>query len=760
MEDPTPAPANHRRAASVASTAAPDGRGQTDEVASVHTWSRRRRLWSGVRDHLTRFLELFVLTGVVVAQPLLDVLGRSPDFLAFRQADTRDVVLLALAFTLVPPVALGAVEALAGLLGGGVRRLVHLALVAGLLGLLGLEVAKRLTAAPGPAPVVTGVLAGLGGGLLYARAAAARLWVRWLWPAPIVFLLVFLLLSPAAGLLRPSPTDAAAPPASAQSSSKGPVVMVLMDEFPLMSLLDHRGRIDRRLYPNFARLAGGSTWYRNATAVTGLTQWALPSLMTGRYPAQDRLPIASQYPDNLFTLLGGTYRYEMHVLEGTSQLCPPSICPDAKRSGGSDALLGRARRGQGGFRGVLRDSARVWTEIASPREPVRDPAATLQEATVDVAAGPDPSADPGRRAEIVKAYVRGIGFQRFLSSIRPADPDRRALYFVHVLMPHQPWKYLPSGRRYPERATGRLVTNGRWTSEPWPVRTIHQRHLMQTAFADRMIGDLIGRLRAAGLYDRSLLVVTADHGMAFTPGAPGRASVVNPTAPEVLWVPLFIKRPGQRAPSTTDVNWEHVDLVPTIADILGVRVPWSVDGVSWADPSAAKRQRSQKWFHPTPAVRQAFEGPANHAHVLRGTTDRLLRPQDGYLGWFKSGPHADLVGRRVADLTVAGGGGTARVIGLDDYRRVDPASGTVPAHVAGQLRRTAPGTPARPAVAVAVNGVIGGVSETFAAGDAPPTWFSAMVPDTLLRPGDNRLQLFLLDATGDQRRLHPLTLTG
>jgi hypothetical protein len=84
----------------------------------------------------------------------------------------------------------------------------------------------------------------------------------------------------------------------------------------------------------------------------------------------------------------------------------------------------------------------------------------------------------------------------------------------------------------------------------------------------------------------------------------------------------------------------------------------------------------------------------------------------------------------------------------------------VPAQVGGQLKEVASGIPARPPVVVALNGVIGGVSETFASGDAQPTWFSAMVPDTLFRPGDNQLQLFLLSTTGGQQRLHPLTLTG
>jgi hypothetical protein len=550
-------------------------------------------------------------------------------------------------------------------------------------------------------------------------ASTARRWLRWLWPAPIavllVFLLVLLLLSPAARLLRSDPAQTMASGASG-SDRQGPIVMVVMDEFPLRSLLDHRGRIDRRLYPNFARLSGESTWFRNATGVSGLTNFAMPAMLTGRYPAEDRLPIASQYPANLFTLLSRSYRYKLRVFEGTSQLCPPSICPDAKRGS--------------------------------------------EEATVDPAAGPAALADPGRRAEIVKGYTRGVGFGRFLSSIHPAGRDQRVLYFVHTLIPHQPWKYLPSGRKYPQRALGPgVMTDGRWTSEPPPVLGFHQRHLMQTAIADRMLGELVERLRATGLYDRSLLVVTADHGMAFKPGESARASVGNSTAPDVLWVPTFIKRPGQRTPSATDVNWEHVDLLPTITALLGVGVPWPVDGVSWADLSAGGRARTQKWFYPKPGDRQALEGPANQAVALHGVTDQLLRPQDGYLGWFRTGRHADLVGRRVDELAVAGSGGTARVIGLDDYRVVDLASGTVPAHVAGRLVRTAPGLPPRPAVVVAVNGVIGGASETFASGDPRPTWFAAMIPDSLMRQGDNRLELFALDTAGGRPRLHPLQLT-
>jgi hypothetical protein len=715
-----------------------------------------RELWA--------FLDLLALAGFVVAQPLLDVLGKSPDFLLFRQADARDIVALALAITLLPPLTLWGLEVVVGVAGRRPRQAAHVVLVAGLLGLLGLEAAKKLTPLRGPVLALVGVAAALAGGLLYARRPVVRLWLRFLYPAPVVFLLAFLLLSPAAELLRPPPAAAATPPApAAPTVEAGPVVMLLMDEFPLKTLLDHRGRIDRRLYPNFAKLAAASSWYRNATATIGMTGWALPSLFTGRYPAQNRLPVASQFPDNLFTLLGNSYHYKMHVFEGMSQLCPPATCPDAKRSSGGSALGGDDAGSGGGFRGVLRDSATVFRQIVSTRDADRDPTATLEEATVD-AAGPDASADPEGRTRIVRGYKRGVNFQRFLTAIRPTrHPEQRAMYFVHVLMPHQPWHYLPSGARYPERTLGegRFAKAGRWVPEPWPVQTIHQRHMLQAAVADRMVGDLVERLRRTGLYDRSLLIVTADHGMAFTPGESGRASVSDATAPDVLWVPLFIKRPGQRRGAVNDVNWEHVDLVPTIADVEGLRVPWKLDGVSWADPKARARERTEKWFDSRPGVRRTFAGPANQAIVLRGTTDSLLRPSDGYLGWFEFGPHADLVGRKVTDLEAGPPAGTARVVGLDEYRHVDPASGTVPAQVGGRLTRLAPGVPARPPVVAAINGVVGGVSETFASpGGTPPTWFTAMVPDSLMHQGDNHLQLFLLDTAGGGQRLRPLTLTG
>ena len=79
----------------------------------------------------------------------------------------------------------------AGLFGRTAGRLVHLGLVALLVGLLGLVVVKWLTPLRGPALVLLGGLAAAGGGLLYARAAGVRRWLCRLWPVPIAVAPIF-----------------------------------------------------------------------------------------------------------------------------------------------------------------------------------------------------------------------------------------------------------------------------------------------------------------------------------------------------------------------------------------------------------------------------------------------------------------------------------------------------------------------------------------------------------------------------------------
>ena len=67
-----------------------------------------------------------------------------------------------------------------------------------------------------------------------------------------------------------------------------PVVMIVFDELSGLALMGPDGGIDAARFPNFARLAGDSTWYRNATTVADFTDHALPALLTGERPRPRR----------------------------------------------------------------------------------------------------------------------------------------------------------------------------------------------------------------------------------------------------------------------------------------------------------------------------------------------------------------------------------------------------------------------------------------------------------------------------------------
>ena len=70
---------------------------------------------------------LAALWALAFAGPLFDLLGRNPDFFVARGNDATDIVVFAFAFTLVPPLAMFAAEALAQRLGW--RWPLHLAFV-------------------------------------------------------------------------------------------------------------------------------------------------------------------------------------------------------------------------------------------------------------------------------------------------------------------------------------------------------------------------------------------------------------------------------------------------------------------------------------------------------------------------------------------------------------------------------------------------------------------------------------------------------
>ncbi len=89
-------------------------------------------------------------------------------------------------------------------------------------------------------------------------------------------------------------------------------------------------------------------------------------------------------------------------------------------------------------------------------------------------------------------------FERFLAG-DSARRARRTLHFLHLKLPHAPFRLLPSGREYGNAASIDGILDDAfndWTSSPWLVDQALQRHLLQVGYTDRLLGLLVQQLEA------------------------------------------------------------------------------------------------------------------------------------------------------------------------------------------------------------------------------------------------------------------------
>jgi phosphoglycerol transferase MdoB-like AlkP superfamily enzyme len=144
------------------------------------------------------------------------------------------------------------------------------------------------------------------------------------------------------------------------------------------------------------------------------------------------------------------------------------------------------------------------------------------------------------------------------------------------LLPHAPYRLLLSGHEYGNAETIDGIVDdsyNQWTTSQLFVDQALQRLVLQVGYVDQAIGELTRRLKATGLYDRALVVVAADHGASFRAGG-FRRTVSPANLADIASVPLFVKYPGQQTGGEDDRDARTVDIVPTIADVLGVKIPW------------------------------------------------------------------------------------------------------------------------------------------------------------------------------------------
>jgi hypothetical protein len=684
------------------------------------------------RTALVRGAQLAVLSGFALAEPLLDILGKNPEFFSVRRSTSSQIVLFALAVTLVPPLALLAVEMLARVFSRVASDVLHLVFVAGLVAVIALHVLTNDSGLSGVGALFVAAGAGVLGALLYRQAPPVGSFLTVLTPAPLIFLALFLFNSDASKLVFVKNPHVQAH----RVRSTTPVVLIVFDEFAPISLMNRDEKIDAQRYPNFAALAREATWYRSATTVQWLTEQAVPAVLTGILPQQHgtALPIYADHPRNVFTLFGHGYR--VRAVESITQLCPERICHEVRRA--SPAAVSDATRS------LASDAGIVYLHLLLP-EPYSERIPDISDSW-----GNFGQKEKREQIEPTKGQIQPCGRNvcRFAALL---SHDRRpTLYVLHSLLPHVPYLYLPDARRYGiQSPLLRGIKRNEW-KRAWPARQAYQRFLLQVGYTDNALGLIVRRLKEKGIYDRALVVVVADHGVSFRAGQPRRRPTPQ-NLQDIAFVPLFVKLPDQHTSRIDDGFAQTIDVVPTIAHVLGVKIPWHVDGQSLVGRELPRDG--------TVDVRLGHGKQVSmRLSALLRLRAKALREQLASFGstsssLYRLGPNPELIGRPVSSLPVEPSQNEG--VALDNRelldivdRRTDLLPTWIQGHLTGDHEE-------REDLAVAINGRIAATTWSFP-GPGGETFFNAMVPEQTLRNGRNTVAVLAVRSDGGTRRFQAL----
>ena len=690
----------------------------TDEPAT-----KRNRI--SIREGVWAYLNLAVLWTFAVAQPLFDLLKETPEFFAARGSAGFDIVSFSVLLVVLPPALLLAIELLVGLAGGAARRVAHLVLIGVLVALIAAQTLKKTIDASDGLLIVLSLASGGVAAIVYARAELLRSFLRALSPAPLVFLALFLFTNPISKLAFPDEAGAR----TIGGVTRAPIVVVQLDEFPATTLMNDRERIDAQRYPGFAQLARTATWFRNATTVYDSSERAQPAIMDGNLPREDRLPTSADHPNSIFSLFAKTHR--LHVSDEDTSVCSRDLCKDVR---GDEGYGGR-------LRSMSEDLGLVWLHVVAPPDAEAE-LPSVSETWGNFGGGDDEqqTARPTGRTRTTRQNLAGgrqIRFENWIEGISAGRKPELAL--KQSLLPHVPWQYLPDGRQYRAEASELIpgLSNQVYGDQAQLDVTL-QRHYLQAGFADLELQHLWRRLKQQGLWNEALIVVTADHGIAFQRGLFQHRRLRRGTVGEIANVPLLIKAPGQKQGRLDDSFVETPDILPTIFDLLDLDPRVEMDGRS-AFSREVRDRDGIRWF-----VRNQFNQVrvwgADFLQARRQVVERNTRllgtGRDGADRLYRIGPHQELIGE---PASAAGPSLDVELVNGSDYDDVDLESSFLPIHVVGKVKSA--GGPPRD-IAVAINGTIAAVGNTFRlATGAGGELVSVLVPPDSLRPGRNRVQV-------------------
>ncbi|GJM22588.1 MAG: hypothetical protein DHS20C15_25030 [Planctomycetota bacterium] len=194
-----------------------------------------------------------------------------------------------------------------------------------------------------------------------------------------------------------------------------------------------------------------------------------------------------------------------------------------------------------------------------------------------------------------------IGWSRELQRLRERRSERPVFYFLQTYQVHQP---LQDDRRFEDpgaRYNGPLAAEPLLTNHvnslvnsergllPEDVRYLNDIYDAGIRRMDDVVADLLDALPEVFGDEPYMVVLNSDHGEEL--GERGTTGHGQSLHSEQIRVPLVIRHPDGRGPGRVEQPVSALDIVPTILDYVGQRVPDHLPGRSLRKPPPRDRLR-------------------------------------------------------------------------------------------------------------------------------------------------------------------------
>ncbi len=152
------------------------------------------------------------------------------------------------------------------------------------------------------------------------------------------------------------------------------------------------------------------------------------------------------------------------------------------------------------------------------------------------------------------------------------------LLWVHLIDPHTPWLPHAEARAFyddPGTFDAGPMPPLMVLNDPAQLARAHDLYRGEVHRSDRLFGELLSKLDALRVEDRTIVLLTSDHGEEMMEHGMLQHGALTE---ENIAVPVLVRAPG-RAGGQTRPLWRGVDLLPTLLALAGLDAQAGLDGV-------------------------------------------------------------------------------------------------------------------------------------------------------------------------------------